>query len=97
MKPLHARALGSTPGRGILLAVLFGSFFFLTSFFYLLAGFILLVLPHYSFASCCVKRIFIFGYNAFECREYLGDGFYCSGNRSVVCMPNALALHCLTH
>ena len=88
---------GSTPGRGILLAVLFGSFFFLTSFFYLLAGFILLVLPHYSFASCCVKRIFIFGYNAFEWMEYLGDGFYCSGNQSVVCMPNALALHCLTH
>ena len=88
---------GSTPSRGILLAVLFGSFFFLTSFFYLLAGFILLVLPHYSFASCCVKRIFIFGYNAFEWREYLGDGFYCSGNQSVVCMPNALALHCLTH
>ena len=36
---------GSTPGRGILLAVLLGSFFFLTSFFYLLAGFILLALP----------------------------------------------------
>ena len=64
---------GSTPGRGILLAVLFGSFFFLTSFFtYWLVSFYS-VLPHYSFASCCVKRIFIFAYN--ECREYLGDGF----------------------
>ena len=95
MKHLHARASGfdSHPwnfiGRVVWIVFLFNFFF------YILAGFVLLVLPHYSFASCCVKRIFIFAYN--ECREYLGDGFYCSGNQSVVCMPNELASHCLTH
>ena len=97
MKPLHARTPGFDSGPWNFIGRVVWIVFFLTSFFYLLAGFILLVLPHYSFASCCVKRIFIFAYNAFECREYLVDGFYCSGNQSVVCMPNALALHCLKH
>ena len=71
--------------------------FNLSFFFYLLAGFILLMLSLYSFTRCCVKRISIFAYKAFVWREYLGDGFFCNGNRRVVCMPNALALHFLTH
>ena len=97
MKPLHARAPGFDFGPWNFIGRVVWIVFLYNFFFYLLAGFILLVLPHYSFASCCVKRIFIFAYNAFEWREYLGAGFYCSGNRSVVCMPNALAPNCLTH
>ena len=97
MKPLHARAprFNTRPwnfiGRVVRIVFLFNFFFLPIGWFHFIS-----VAP-YSFASCCVKRIFIFAYNAFECREYLVDGFYCSGNRSVVCMPNALAPHCLTH
>ena len=60
---------GSTPaaveffGRVVWIVFLFQ----LTSFFYLLAGFILfIVLPLYSSARCWVKRIFIFAYKGFE-------------------------------
>ena len=99
-RPLHAWAPGFDSRPWNSLAVLFCSFFFLT-FFYLLAGFILfIVLPLYSFARCWVKRIFIFAYKGFE-ERIIGWCFFflifCSGNQSVVCMPNALALHCLTH
>ena len=57
-KPLHARAPGFDSRQWNSMAVLFCSFSFLTSFFYLLAGFILfIVLPLYNFARCWVKRI----------------------------------------
>ena len=67
MKHVHARTPGFDSRPWNSLAVLFCSFFFLTFFFHLLAGFILfIVLPLYSSARCWVKRIFIFAYKGFE-------------------------------
>ena len=81
---------GSTLGRGTFWPCCFVRFSF-QLFFYLLAGFILFTeFPLYSFTRCCVKSISIFAYEAFEWREYLGDRFFCSGNRSVVCLTHSL-------
>ena len=89
-KSSHARAPGidSLPG-----------FFFFNPFFvrvvlfvfsFQLLFFTLLVLPLYNFTRCCVKRISIFAYEAFVRKEYLGDSFFCNGNRSVVCLTHSL-------
>ena len=57
---------GSTPGRGIFGRVVWIVILF-NFFFSLLTGFILFTkLPLYNFASCCVKRIFIFASKACE-------------------------------
>ena len=66
-KPLYVNAPGFDSRPWNFLAVLFGLLFFSISFFSLLTGFILFTkLPLYNFASCCVKRIFIFASKACE-------------------------------
>ena len=74
--------------RRLCMQVVRGSTLFFFNFFYPLAGFILFLLPLYSFARCCVKRTFIFAIT--------GWWFLFSGNRRVVCLTHSLPI-LLTH